>query len=247
MAQILPILGSLTGGSPADLDGLFVNGNTGFDALSTGDSVITCINTGMYFYRFDATSGETEALPEIIKPDWESDGVAYTGNGRWILQKINTPLDHSRAGERSWFAGPKAKLPANSLLCDGTSYLRVDYPELFAIIGTMYGAVDSTHFNVPKDNGYVIRAVDDGEGVDPDAASRTDRGDGTTGDTVGTKQPDAFKSHRHDLRVSNATGTGNSASRGTSSVDAILSSAIALTGDDETRMKNVGYWPIIFI
>lgn len=40
-------------------------------------------------------------------------------------------------------------LPANYLPCDGASYLRTDYPQLFAAIGTLWGSVDSTHFNVP--------------------------------------------------------------------------------------------------
>jgi len=35
------------------------------------------------------------------------------------------------------------------LPCDGASYLRSDYPDLFAVIGTIWGAVDGTHFNVP--------------------------------------------------------------------------------------------------
>lgn len=35
------------------------------------------------------------------------------------------------------------------LACDGTSYLRADYPDLFASIGTTWGSDDSTHFNVP--------------------------------------------------------------------------------------------------
>jgi microcystin-dependent protein len=39
--------------------------------------------------------------------------------------------------------------PGGFLMCDGDSYLRDDYPGLFAVIGTDFGAVDSTHFNVP--------------------------------------------------------------------------------------------------
>lgn len=35
------------------------------------------------------------------------------------------------------------------LLCDGASLLRADYPDLFAVIGTTYGSVDGTHFNIP--------------------------------------------------------------------------------------------------
>lgn len=45
------------------------------------------------------------------------------------------------------YAGASA--PGGYLLCDGASYLRADYPALFAIIGTAFGAADGTHFNVP--------------------------------------------------------------------------------------------------
>ena len=37
------------------------------------------------------------------------------------------------------------------MLCDGTAYLRTEYPELFAAIGTIYGSGDgSTTFNIPN-------------------------------------------------------------------------------------------------
>jgi microcystin-dependent protein len=45
------------------------------------------------------------------------------------------------------YAGASA--PAGWLLCDGASLLRTTYSILFAIIGTTYGSVDGTHFNLP--------------------------------------------------------------------------------------------------
>lgn len=45
------------------------------------------------------------------------------------------------------FAGDT--LPDGALWCDGSSYLRSAYPELFDTIGTAFGAADGTHFNVP--------------------------------------------------------------------------------------------------
>lgn len=39
--------------------------------------------------------------------------------------------------------------PAGFLLCDGTSYLVADYPNLYASIGNTYGG-NSTYFNVPN-------------------------------------------------------------------------------------------------
>jgi len=40
-------------------------------------------------------------------------------------------------------------LPPDVLLCDGASYLRSDHLALFNAIGTTWGSVDGTHFNVP--------------------------------------------------------------------------------------------------
>jgi len=39
--------------------------------------------------------------------------------------------------------------PAHWLRCEGGSVLRATYPELFAVIGTIYGSVDGTHFTLP--------------------------------------------------------------------------------------------------
>lgn len=46
-----------------------------------------------------------------------------------------------------------AAAPTGWLLCDGTSYLRTDYADLFAVIGTTFGSADGTHFNVPNFQG----------------------------------------------------------------------------------------------
>lgn len=45
--------------------------------------------------------------------------------------------------------------PSGWLLCDGSSLLRTDYPDLFAAIGTKYGSADGLHFNVPDCRGRV--------------------------------------------------------------------------------------------
>lgn len=51
------------------------------------------------------------------------------------------------------YAGSVA--PAGWLLCNGASYLRTDYPDLFSAIGVKYGSADGTHFNVPDCRGRV--------------------------------------------------------------------------------------------
>lgn len=81
-------------------------------------------------------------------------------------------------------------VPADELECDGSAVSRTTYAALFAAIGDTYGVGDgSTTFNLPDLRGQFLRGYDHGAGTDPDAASRTDSGDGTTtGDNVGTQQ-----------------------------------------------------------
>ena len=51
------------------------------------------------------------------------------------------------------YAGEVA--PPGWLICAGQSVLRSAYPKLFAVIGTLYGSADGTHFNVPDLRGRV--------------------------------------------------------------------------------------------
>jgi microcystin-dependent protein len=67
------------------------------------------------------------------------------------------------------FAGAAA--PSGYLLCDGTSYLRATYPDLFTAIGVTFGAVDGTHFNVPDLRGRA--PIGSGTGDASDATAHT--------------------------------------------------------------------------
>jgi len=51
------------------------------------------------------------------------------------------------------------------LVCDGSSLLRSDYPELFSVIGVVYGSVDSSHFNIPDAQGRVSVGSGTGSGL----------------------------------------------------------------------------------
>jgi microcystin-dependent protein len=99
-------------------------------------------------------------------------------------------------------AWPTATAPTGWLECDGSAISRTTYADLFAIIGETYGNGNgSTTFNLPDLQGEFIRGFDNGAGNDPDAASRTDRGDGTTGDNVGTKQAEEIRLHGHPFTL----------------------------------------------
>jgi len=89
--------------------------------------------------------------------------------------------------------------PDGWLLCDGTPVSRTNYPDLFAALGTSWGAGDgSATFNLPDLRGRFLRGTDAGSGRDPDRAGRgASNMGGNTGDAVGTVQGDDFKSHTH--------------------------------------------------
>ncbi len=110
------------------------------------------------------------------------------------------------------FSFPIATAPAGYLVCDGSAVSRATYADLFALIGVTYGNGNgSTTFNLPDYRGKFLRGFDDGAGIDPDAASRTDRGDGTIGDAVGTLQSDDMGSHLHEIDppATNSASAGN--------------------------------------
>lgn len=89
-------------------------------------------------------------------------------------------------------------VPSGFLKANGAAISRTSYAALYAKIGTDYGVGDgSTTFNIPDLRGEFLRGWDDGAGNDPDAAARTDRGDGTVGDNVGTNQAGEYGSHYH--------------------------------------------------
>ncbi len=97
-------------------------------------------------------------------------------------------------------------VPTGYLECDGSAVSRTTYANLFAEIGTRYGNGDGyTTFNLPDYRGYFLRGYNHGAGNDPNVAGRTDSGDGTTGDFVGTIQNTINKNHNHYIGYQNGS------------------------------------------
>jgi microcystin-dependent protein len=67
-----------------------------------------------------------------------------------------TVYDSDQIGTVKAFAGKT--VPTNWMLADGRSLDRSLYPELFAAIGTVYGAADGAHFNLPDLRGRFVYA-----------------------------------------------------------------------------------------
>ncbi len=73
----------LTGGGEDDLDFEFA------EEVRNGDpAFVTIQDDKIYHYIANLTSGATADGINVIVPLWESDGVAYTGDLRWILTDV---------------------------------------------------------------------------------------------------------------------------------------------------------------
>ncbi|WP_332060837.1 Bgr_08870 family protein [Bartonella sp. CB74] len=83
------------------------------------------------------------------------------------------------------------QVPRGWLLCDGATYEREEYPQLFEAIGEQWGADSETTFKVPDFRGMFLRGLDSGRGLDPER-------------DFATEQQDSIRSHTHDCTLETA-------------------------------------------
>jgi hypothetical protein len=102
-------------------------------------------------------------------------------------------------------AFPTTNCPTGWLETNGASVSTSAYASLFTAIGYAYGG-SGANFTLPDYRGYFLRGWNHGSSNDPDAASRTSRGDGTTGDNVGTQQGDALQQMTGSFKVAGVSG-----------------------------------------
>ncbi|HAJ28262.1 MAG TPA: hypothetical protein DCG53_13635, partial [Syntrophus sp. (in: bacteria)] len=165
-------------------------------------------------------------------PDWtikaDSCGVG-TVAPRYLTDIGMTRIDFS------------GKAKPGEVEVNGDSLPLVSYARLYTFFGgAIYGAVDSSHFNLPNPRGRTLRIWDHGAAVDPDRASRTDRGDGTGGDVVGSKQADGIKAHAHTASGAYLTAAGGGPYGITNSAGYYYAYENAPSvGGNETRMINL--------
>lgn len=139
------------------------------------------------------------------------------------------------------------------MVCDGRWLEPAKYPELYAVLATLYGDDGEGRFRIPDLRGLFLRGVDSGAGRDPDAARR--RGPTGTGDDsgVGSLQCDAVQDHVHSYQAASLTATGQSGegaltpgqptATGTAaqpdSISPLLPDGEPIRTSSETRPRNV--------
>ncbi|MEJ1402587.1 MAG: phage tail protein [Candidatus Sedimenticola sp. (ex Thyasira tokunagai)] len=172
-----------------------------------------------------------EELANVIEEDG---GVLDKGDNTQLLTKIQALI---AAGQQSGIpcggviAWTSSTPPDDYVECNGSAINRTTYADLFAIIGTLFGAGDgATTFNLPDMRGEFIRGWDHSRGID-------------AGRALGSNQTDDYKSHSHSLTASStAEGTASDIDRNdgvgslTSRPRSISTNA---SGGSETRPRNI--------
>lgn len=131
---------------------------------------------------------------------------------------------------------------ADWMLCDGRYLAPSAYPELFAVLGFLYGkrATDGA-FRLPDYRGLFLRGVDAGSGMDPDASQRVGPEGNSTSSGVGSLQCAAMQDHTHTYKVilqATTSGQGNAAGQATTTDTTSSPDRPALIST-ETRAKNI--------
>jgi len=202
-----------------------------FIPTATSSSTVTINVDGNGTKNVYTAAGQALTSGEIIANIMCS--VVYDGTQFILQSSAANPVAMSVGVVMAW---PMTTVPSGWLECDGTAVSRTTYSALFAVIGTNYGTGDgSTTFNLPNYKDYFLRGFD---ASGTEASSRTDRGDGTTGASVGTKQASAFLRHNHTASVTDPGHTHNMTSdaRLAGNGGGATPTGFNITGDNDTTI-----------
>lgn len=127
----------------------------------------------------------------------------YANRGNYAIETLPCIIQGKIGELKSYDATEIA--PAGEFECNGIE-LPAGYTRLDSFLNGKFGTGSNKRSNLQDGRGRFERQWAHGTGVDPDAASRTTRGDGTTGDHVGTLQSYALLGHHHDTQWWMGTG-----------------------------------------
>lgn len=167
------------------------NGNIAITPNGTGDVIID----GLKYPQSDGNAGEF-----------------LTTDGAGQLSFADVSASAFSAGMLMPYGGATA--PTGWVLCYGQAISRTTYADLYAVVGTTYGAGDgSTTFNVPDLRGRVVAGKDDMGGASANRLTSALNGDnlgaagGSETHTLSTSQ---IPAHRHFVAANTALGSASS-------------------------------------
>jgi microcystin-dependent protein len=126
------------------------------------------------------------------------------------------------------------------MFCDGRYLSKNAYPELFAVLGYLYGKKEDT-FAIPDYRGLFLRGVDAGSGMDPDADKRVGPQGTGTSSGIGSLQCDAIQDHVHTYEAINVAAVSQQGSAAGQSFGDLNTSSPNSPArvSSETRCKNI--------
>lgn len=217
-ATAAPVMGIDTVGLPGGFY-YYGEGGTTF-ANNVGLVNIPYGNTG-YAGQIGFRQGLVE--PDIYVRGGRSNGVWGNTRKLWHTGNLD-PNTILPPGTTVAFAGPT--VPTGFLKENGAAVSRTAYANLFAAIGTTYGAGDgSTTFNLPDSRGEFLRGADDSRGVDP-------------GRAVGSWQDSQNKDHNHLYGAVHNNSYGLSATGIAGVNPGQVQYATSSSGGSEARPRN---------
>lgn len=152
------------------------------------------------FVEYNSSSDTFNMISTLPLLSQGTEGQVLTSTGNDAVWGGGVPTGFITA-----WPEPNGVLPVGYLECNGSTLSSTEFPGLFAVIGEAYGG-GGGNFILPDLRGEFIRGFDNDEGNDPDAVSRANRGDGTTGNNVGTKQSFAIENITGSFTANNQRG-----------------------------------------
>lgn len=118
------------------------------------------------------------------------------------------------------------------MICDGRSLKISEYPELYAVLGGLYGETKE-EFIIPNFQGIFLRGV----GTEPPSIEGRDSAKGGEENGVGSTQKCAIQSHTHQYEKPTGASPGNKGS----AFAAVQTSNTSSPADDEGNVPGEVY------
>lgn len=189
-------------------------------------------------------------MTSAINPTNPTEGAATTASVRANFQAAKDEIEALQQARKynvgDVFLHASTTPPSGTLECDGSLVSRTTYPDLFAEIGTIFGAGDgSSTFALPDLRAEFPRGWDHGRGVDTGRAFGSAQGSANLSHTHGSVTGSGG-SHNHTYQ--NPGGGGGSYGWGAgyqvvenvnTSTAAAHTHSIAADGGSEARSRNI--------
>lgn len=189
--------------------------------------------------QFNTVYSRVNELPGDCITD-DTIGTAKIQDNAITLDKLAAAISEKFIPAGTILPYGAATAPDGYFVCDGSAVSRTTYSDLFAVIGTSFGAGDgSTTFNLPNFEGRFLRGWSNGSGLDPDRASRGAMASGgNTGDNIGSVQSDQFKSHTHNISLGSGSVVASNYVAPIANPGPLGTATSAASGGNETRPEN---------